>query len=77
MRMMAPGMVSITMPLIGTNVGGLTLDEWVESFNKVLKEYDEGNTAFKFIKEITIVCKTEEQAKFLSEKIVLTYPPAI
>lgn len=77
MRMMAPGMVSITMPLIGTNVGGLDLEEWVESFNKVLKEYDEGNPAFKFIESITIVCKTDEQAKFLLEKIVLTYPPAI
>lgn len=69
------GMVTVTMPLIGTNVGGLSLEEWVESFNKVLTKYNNHNV--KFVQEITIVCKTDEQAKFLSDKIVLTYPPAI
>lgn len=68
------GPVDVTMPLIGTNVGGLDLEEWAESFNRVLKLYKSGNPFFQAVEQITIVCNTEEQAKFLSDKIIPTYP---
>ncbi len=61
------GATNISMPLIGTNVGGLDLNEWCEGFNKVLTEYDEKDV--KFIEAVTIVCNTEEQATFLKKTI--------
>ena len=58
----------ITMPLVGTSVGGLNLKEWVESFNRVAKDYNEQNK-YTWITTVTIVCTTPEQKELIDKKI--------
>jgi len=60
---------SITMPLVGCSKTGLTIDEWAEVFNNVVK--DQSANA-EFIRDITIVCKTKEQKDFLDRIILLS-----
>lgn len=64
-------LMTLTMPLVGHSKTGLTLEEWVESFHKVLKkEFDEDPG---FIGDINVVCKTEEQAEFIRKTISTSY----
>lgn len=68
---------AMTMPLIGTNVGGLSLEEWAEGFNKAIARSTKNHTkASLFVEDITIVCKTQEQADYLS-KTILPYPEVV
>ncbi len=58
----------ITMPLIGTSIGGLSLEEWVESFNRVAKDYIEIKK-YIWIDTVTIVCTTQGKKEFIDKKI--------
>ena len=65
---------TITIPLLGTNVGGLSLGEWAEGFNKAIARLTENHTkGSMFVGDITIVCKTNEQKDYL-DKTILPYP---
>ncbi|MFZ2863864.1 MAG: hypothetical protein WA440_03855 [Ignavibacteriaceae bacterium] len=64
----------ITMPLVGHSKTGLTLDEWVTGFNNAIARLTEKHTKGQlFVGDITIVCKTQEQANYLN-KTILPYP---
>ena len=58
----------ITMPLVGKSTGGLSLGEWVESFNRVAKDYIEINK-YICIDTVTIFCTTQEKKEFIDKKI--------
>ncbi|RKY90457.1 MAG: hypothetical protein DRQ01_09160 [Ignavibacteriae bacterium] len=58
----------ITMPLVGTSFGDLSLEDWAESFNRVAKDYIELNT-YTWIDTVTIVCTSQERKEFIDKKI--------
>jgi len=67
----------VTMPLIGHSKTGLTLVEWADSFNAAIADRTEGHTRpGRYMTDITIVCKTQEQADYLN-KTILPYPEAV
>ena len=63
--------MTLTMPLVGHSVTGLSLEEWTEGFNKALSK--QNVTQLAFIGDINVVCKTEEQAEFIRKTISTSY----
>lgn len=63
--------MTLTMPLVGHSVTGLSLEEWAEGFNKALSK--QNVTQLAFIGDINVVCKTEKQADFIRKTILTSY----
>jgi len=56
--------VTLSAPLVGTNVGGLSIEEFMESLNsKILKLKESGN--FRRFDTINIVVKNDEEKELL------------